>query len=284
MMIKRLIFGILIMILSAQVFAQSGMIRIMSYNIWFDNPENSQNPWAERKFGIKETIENLKPDIFCLQEALDHQVRFLEFGKFKSFGVGRDDGKKAGEYSAIFYDTVRFSMLEGGNFWLSETPDQPGSKGWDAVCVRIATWIQLKDLINGKSFFVFNTHFDHVGDTARLESAKLIKQKVKEIAGDRPVILTGDFNCKNYSEPYLVITGRELGNPLTDSRYMATKLLSGPNYSFVGSEFKGSEGHIIDHIFVSQNLKVQKAFIEENCHHGKCPSDHLPVFAEVILE
>jgi endonuclease/exonuclease/phosphatase family metal-dependent hydrolase len=283
-MIKRLIFGLFIIIGYIQGSAQTEMFRIMSYNIWFDNPENTENPWSERKIGIKETLENLKPDIFCVQEALDHQIKYLEFDKFVYFGVGRDDGKKAGEYAAIFYDTTRFVYLNGGNFWLSETPDQPGSKGWDAACVRIVTWIHLKDLRNSKSFCVFNTHFDHVGDTARLESAKLIKQKIKEIAGDRPVILTGDFNCKNDSEPYQVITRGDLGKSLSDSRSISKKIFSNPNYSFVGSEFKGSDGNIIDHIFVSRSIKVQKAFIEKNCQNGKCPSDHLPVVAEIILE
>ncbi|MBN2176005.1 MAG: endonuclease/exonuclease/phosphatase family protein [Bacteroidales bacterium] len=256
----------------------------MSYNIWFDNPENTENPWSERKNGIKETINQLKPEIFCVQEALDHQVKFLEFGEYKHFGVGRDDGKNAGEFSAILFDTIRFGFKNGGNFWLSETPDIAGSKGWDAECVRIATWIHLLDSKTGKLFFVFNTHFDHMGETARLESAGLIKQKIAEIAGDQPVILTGDFNCQRGSDPYQVITDEDFSKPLSDTRYVSDNLSSEPDYSFVGSEFKGSKGNIIDHIFVSQDIKVFKALIYENCQNGKCPSDHLPVVSEIIIE
>ena len=253
---------------------------VVSYNIWFDNPSNTENPWSERKVGVIETLQKLNPDIFCVQEALINQVNDLETGSYKHAGVGRDDGKYAGEFSAIFYDTNRFERLDASTFWLSDIPHKPGSKGWDAVCVRIATWIHLKDLHIGYSFFVFNTHFDHVGSKARLESAKLIKQKINEIAGEDPVILTGDFNCKKGSKPYEVIVSKSSGNILNDSRFASEVTPTDPEYSFVGSDFNGEPGDIIDHIFVSSGLKVKQAFIDLNCN-DKCPSDHLPVVVEI---
>ena len=112
-------------------------------------------------------------------------------GKYKYTGIGHDDGKTKGEYSAIFFDTTRLKLIESSTFWLSLTPEVPGSKGWDANITRIVTWAKFRDLANKKLFFVFNTHFDHIGQEARRESAKLLKQKVKDIAGVNPVIITG---------------------------------------------------------------------------------------------
>ncbi|MCB2221266.1 MAG: endonuclease/exonuclease/phosphatase family protein [Bacteroidetes bacterium] len=264
------------------LFSQNNLT-VLSYNIWFDNPSNTDHPWSERKSGVIETLQKLNPDIFCLQEAMINQVHDLQFGSYQYAGVGRDDGKDAGEFSAIFYDTTRFERLDANTFWLSETPDRPGSKGWDAFCVRIATWIQLKDIESGKTLFVFNTHFDHVGDTARLESSKLLKKKIEEISLESPVILTGDFNCKKGSGPYQVIVDPNQSLILQDSRDVARDLVIDPEYSFVGSDCIGKKGDIIDHIFVSSNLHVQKAFIYDNCVIGNCPSDHLPLIVKLVF-
>ena len=275
---------ILLWLLAACHLLQAqNQVTVITYNIWYDNPNNVDNPWVERKPGVLQFLGSQKPDIFCVQEALVNQVNDLEQGVYKHFGVGRDDGKKAGEYSAIFFDTTRFTLQSGNTFWLSETPDKPGTMGWNAVCVRIATWVKLLDSKSGKSFYVLNTHFDHVGDTARLESAKLIKQKIEKVAGTEPVILTGDFNCKKGSQPYEVITTGEYSSPLNDSRYHSKRQISGPAFSFVGSKFEGEQGNIIDHIFVSHHWIVKKAGIIENCSNHRCPSDHLPVvsFAEL---
>lgn len=277
---KLLVFILFLVIGVNQLYAQN-KLTIVTYNVWYDNPDKAELTWLDRKAGVIQTLEEIEPDIFCVQEALHHQVCDLEFSGYEHFGVGRDDGKKAGEYSAIFYDTLRFQLLDGGNFWLSETPEVPGSLGWDAACVRIATWVKLIDVQSRISFFVFNTHFDHVGDTARLESARLIKQKVKEIAKDSPVILSGDFNCLKNSGPYLKLIQSEPA--LKDARYIANELTTAPQYSFVGSDFEGENGDIIDHIFVSEGLTVLTYFIDENCWNYKCPSDHLPVVAEIIF-
>lgn len=273
---KHLIFFSVFLITSYfQINAQTD-IKVVTYNIWFDNPDNTENPWSERKQGVISTLTDLQPDIFCVQEALINQVEDLEFSSYKHVGVGRDDGKTAGEFSAIFYDTVRFELLDVGNFWLSETPDAKGFLGWDAVCVRIATWVQLHDQRTEKEFFVFNTHFDHVGDRARLESAKLIKRKIAEISGTYPVILTGDFNCRKGDAPYEEITSLSSNLKFRDCRYQV-KSIKGLDYSFVGSDFIGKPGDIIDHIFVTKQFTVIEFQTYDNCTQGKCPSDHLPV-------
>jgi endonuclease/exonuclease/phosphatase family metal-dependent hydrolase len=282
---KNLILAILICSSFNGTFSQefdSLSIKVVSYNIWYDNPQNTDHPWSDRKNGVIETLLKINPDIFCVQEALDHQVHDLEITTYNCFGVGRDDGEKGGEYSAIFYDTTRFGLTDGGNFWLSEFPGSAGSKGWDAVCVRIATWAELKDKNAFLKFYVFNTHFDHVGDTARTESAKLLQLKINEIAKDHPIILTGDFNCLKGSQPYNILVDTLNKKPLEDCRYSSELKIKGPDYSFVGSEFSGQHGNIIDHIFVSKDIKVIKSEIIENYNQGKCPSDHLPVAA--ILE
>lgn len=282
-MLKRyFLVPILLLFLGLSMAYSQHEITIVSYNIWFDNPANTDNPWSDRKQGVIETLTQLEPDIFCVQEALINQVKDLTFAQFKHVGVGRDDGKNAGEFSAIFYDTVKFVSLNESTFWLSETPEVPGKKGWDAVCVRIVTWVHLKEIKTGNTFYVFNTHFDHVGDTARLESARLIKQEIKAIAKDEPVILTGDFNCRLDSKPYLVLINKGSAVSLADSRAKSEKPISGPNYSFIGNDFTGDPGNIIDHIFVSSPIKVKNAFILLNCK-TRCPSDHLPVVAKLYV-
>ncbi len=279
-MIRKLfLFIFLSSIFCLSLYSQN-RVKVVSYNIWYDNPNNAGNSWADRKTGVIETLRDIHPDIFGVQEALAHQVADLEFGKYKPVGVGRDDGQQAGEYAAVFYDTTRFEKLANDTFWLSEYPDSTGLKGWNAVCVRIATWVYLKEINTGTTFYVFNTHFDHIGDTARLESAKLIKRKISEIAGKEPVILTGDFNCKKDSKPFQVIVERNSDVLFIDSRTAIAGAVTGPEYSFVGSDFKGKPGDIIDHIFVTGNLQVENSGILLNCGLT-CPSDHLPVFAEI---
>ncbi len=252
----------------------------MTYNVWYDNPQNEENPWAERKSEVLETIQRIKPDVFCVQEALDHQVNDLTFESFRYFGVGRDDGNKGGEYAAIFYDTLRFDLIESGNFWLSENPDSIGSLGWDAACIRIATWVNLSARNSEKGFLVFNVHFDHVGEQARLESAKLIKSKMIEFTDNNPVILLGDFNFKSDSEPYAVITDHQRNLQMKDARMLNENNANLPEYTYVGYQFTGMPGNIIDHIFLSDGIDLLNYNIIENRKNNKCPSDHLPVVVD----
>ena len=181
--------------------------RIMTFNIRYNNPADGENAWSHRKGLVKSVIQFHQANIFGVQEALKEQMSDLEnsLPEFSWFGVGRDDGKEAGEYSAIFYKKDRFDLLEHDTFWLSETPDILGSMGWDAACVRIVTWGHFKDNISGKDFFHFNTHFDHRGEAARENSCELVVKKIKEIADETPAILTGDFNFPPSSPLYSIL-------------------------------------------------------------------------------
>ena len=155
-----------------------------------------------------------------VQEALHDQMMDMQqhLPQYKYFGGGRDDGKTRGEYSAIFYDTTRLQWMAGDMFWLSQTPGVPGSVGWDAAITRIVTWCKFKDRQTGKIFFAFNTHFDHMGQRARAESAKLLLQKVKDIAGKTTAIITGDFNATPSGEPIQIIQDKANPLSLTDTK------------------------------------------------------------------
>ena len=258
-------------------------IRLTTYNIWYDNPGNQGNAWSDRVDGVLETLDELEPGVLCVQEALHHQLEDIQSAGFSSFGVGRDDGLDAGEFTAILYRPELFNLLDGGTFWLSETPDSPGSLGWDAVLPRIATWVKLEDRKSGKAFFVVNTHLSHVGETARLESVKLILAKAGKISGNAPLIICGDFNFKPGSEPYAYLTRENEAFTFYDSRALSPSHPDDPGFSFAGADFMGTPGNIIDHIFTSGGIDVSTSRIFNNCKKGRCPSDHLPVVLEFSL-
>ena len=170
---RKLILGLaLLMCLLDFSYGQKSMCRVMSYNIWYANPDAGENIWDNRRDGVAQAILDQKMDIAGLQEVLIHQLNDLEsrLEEYSYVGVARDDGKQQGEFAPLFFHKKRFKLLDSGNFWLSEYPDSAGSRGWDAACVRIVTWAKLKDLKSRKTFFAFNTHFDHEGDTARLRA------------------------------------------------------------------------------------------------------------------
>jgi endonuclease/exonuclease/phosphatase family metal-dependent hydrolase len=191
--------------------------------------------------------------------------------------LGRDDGKDKGEHSAIFYKKDEFDLLKKGDFWLSQTPEKP-SLGWDATCCnRICSWVYLQHKKTGKKFYFFNAHYDHQGVQARRESSKLILQKIKEIAGSKPVIFTGDLNGSHSSEWYQTIATSKF---LKDS-YKEVKYPYANNASFNAFGASKNRTDIIDHIFISNHFKVTRWGILTDTYHGKYPSDHFPVLAEV---
>jgi len=256
----------------------------MTYNIWYDNPDKAGNTWSDRVAGVLSTLDGLKPDLIGVQEALEHQLANLRAAGYESFGAGRNDGLESGEYAAILYHPGRFRVLDGGTFWLSEYPDSTGSVGWDAMLPRIATWVKLHDSVTNVDFLMLNTHLSHVGETARLESVKLIRKKAVELAGNLPFIVTGDFNFRKGTPPYKFMLGENGSNPLHDSRSLVEQEGTGPEYSFLGDDFKGEDGDVIDHIFLSEGFRVLKAKIVNNCSNGRCPSDHLPVMTTIEFE
>lgn len=283
---KKVLILLFMVCLSVFGLAQDSVFIVMTYNIWYANSQAGENIWENRREGIAKAVLDEHAEIIGIQEVLLRQLTDLEnlLPGYSWVGVGRDDGKQGGEFAPVFFNEERFGLIQSGNFWLSETPDSSGSLGWDARCIRIVTWAQLRDRKTGRELVIFNTHFDHEGETARLESAKLLMKKISQIAGDLPVVLTGDFNCLKDSEPYNILSESGDGLELTDCRYSATEKTSDPDYSFVGSEFKGQHDNIIDHIFVSENVLVHQSKIIENCRNGKCPSDHLPVKAIIEIQ
>jgi endonuclease/exonuclease/phosphatase family metal-dependent hydrolase len=219
------------------------------------------------------------PDLFGVQEAQDVQINYLtqELPHYRSIGVGRDDGVTRGEYAAIFYNAERYIPLRHETFWLSETPSLPGSLGWDANNIRICTWGEFQRRGSTDSVFCFNTHLDHMGLQAQLEGTRLILHKIAQVAGDRPVILTGDFNCTPGSAPYKLITEGEEVVRMDDAHAISRTPPTGPQWTFHGFTPPGQK--IIDFIFV-RNMTVNSfAFVDDHWD-GRYPSDHLPVMAE----
>jgi endonuclease/exonuclease/phosphatase family metal-dependent hydrolase len=258
--------------------------RILTYNIRLDTPADGVNQWPNRKEKVAELLRKADPSIFGVQEAKHNQMIDLQtlMPEYAWSGVGRDDGKTGGEYSAIFYKKAWLELTDSGTFWLSETPDVPGSKSWDAAITRVCSWVKLKGKGVGKEFFVFNTHFDHIGETARLESMKLIAKKVKEIANNYDYVLMGDFNCEPSSPPYAVAQDKSLWN-LTDAWATDPANAKEKPCTFTGFKVEGAECKRIDYIFLSPSFKVK------NCHTIPTndgiyyPSDHLPVVAELTF-
>ena len=258
--------------------AQQSTMTVTSYNIRYDNPKDAPDTWDNRHPVIVNMVKFHDMDIVGIQEGLHHQVVDLAegLGDFGYVGVGRDDGAEKGEYTAIFYRKGNFKVLESNTFWLSEDTTKP-NKGWDAQLPRICTWAKFEEVATGKQFYVFNTHFDHVGVQARLNSAALIMDKAKEIAGDATVILTGDFNIDQDNEVYKSINDSDMFN---DS-YEVAYLVYANNGTFNSFDNTKSTDRRIDHVFVTPDVNVKKFGILTDTYKSRFPSDHFPVLVEV---
>ena len=282
---KRLSFVMLLAVMFASTALVLGgctekktdlIVKYISYNIRYANASDGDNAWDIRKPATKEMIEREQPDVFGLQEALIGQLQYIDsnFPQYSRVGVGRDDGKEEGEFMAVYYRNDKFNLLENGNFWLSETPDQC-SMGWDAACKRIVTWAKLKDLDSEKEFYVFNTHLDHVGEVAREQSILLIVKRINEIVKDdkMPVLLSGDFNS-NVSSPIF----DPLKAEMNDSRAILPESEWIPTYNSFGN----GNDTMIDYIFY-KNAEVLD-FKTLNGDYGKpYISDHYPVMAKMKI-
>jgi len=199
-------FSILALMMFALGFSQN--LKVMSFNIRLNVDSDKENSWTNRKQDVADLLSYYHPDYFGVQEALPEQMKDIKNGlkNYDYVGVGRDDGKEKGEFSAIFYDTERLQMVKSGTFWLSETPEKP-SKGWDAALNRICTYALFRDKESKKEFMALNLHFDHVGNVARVKSSELILKKIKELnPKNLPVTVTGDFNLTEDSEPIKIMS------------------------------------------------------------------------------
>lgn len=281
-MIHKLVLLLVVFSMAAPSFGRGAKkvpINVMTYNIRMNTPDDGVNAWPLRKDKVTGLIRFHQADLFGIQEALILQMNDLKAGlpEFECFGIGRDDGKEAGEHMAIFYRKDRFQKLDAGTFWLSETPDKPGL-GWDAACNRTCTWVKFKDLSTKKTFFMFDTHLDHRGRTAREEGAKLILKNMSIINKDNlPMILTGDFNSTKDAPPI-----QKIMTVLFDSREKCITTPYGPEGSSGGFEVRDFK-RIIDYIFINKGVEVLRHGILTDCFGIYHPSDHLPVLAEVNI-
>jgi endonuclease/exonuclease/phosphatase family metal-dependent hydrolase len=278
MVLKKIFF--LAIAFFCMVIAQGQSFIIGTFNVRYDNPKDSGNLWVTRLPVVASLIRFHDFDVLGTQEGLRNQLDDIKnaLPEYTYFGVGRDDGQAKGEHSAIFYKTAKFNVLKSGNFWLSTTPEKPGP-GWDARLNRICSWVQLQDKKSKKKFYFFNVHYDHQGVQARRESSLLILKKIKEIAGNEPVVFTGDLNGSHDSEWYKSL---DASGWLKDTyKQVAHPYANNGSFNGFGATLQKTE--IIDHIFVTASFKAQKWGILSDHYHGKYPSDHYPVLAVINL-
>jgi endonuclease/exonuclease/phosphatase family metal-dependent hydrolase len=275
-----LLVCIILIIHPGQAQIADTAIRVLSFNIRYDNPDDGPNAWQFRKNRIAQFIRYNDADLCGFQEALRHQIANLDslLPEYDWIGVGRDDGMQSGEFCPIFYKKDRFILKDKGTFWLSESPSVAGSKGWDAALPRIVTWCSIIDRFTHNEIHYFNTHFDHMGENARKMSAQLLVEKVNEYVNTSPVIITGDFNCTDTSAVHSIMKK----NGLRDAFYVSQQPHYGPNSTWNG--FKEIEnGQRIDFIYVNKIIDVRKHAILTDRWDGRFLSDHLPVIGDVII-
>lgn len=256
----------------------------MTYNIRLDLASDGDNAWPHRRAALTGLVAYYAPDLVGMQEVLLHQKQAVEadLRGYQFVGAARDDGKDKGEFSPLGFRRDRFALIASGTFWLSPNPDVPG-KGWDAAYPRVASWARLKDKLSLRMLLVVNTHFDHVGTTARLESARQIR---RWITGQRKkgetVVLMGDFNSPADSPAHAAIVEEAAGLvPLRDTLAISRTPHFGPLGTFTGFKIEQVEPSPIDHIFVSTDVAVLRHATLTQQEGGRLPSDHYPVLADL---
>lgn len=273
-----LIFVMLIFCLTNTGISQE--TTLISYNIRYNTASDGINAWSNRKFMVSDLLRFHEADIIGLQEVLYDQLTdiSLQLPGFDQVGVGREDGKARGEYSPIFYNSRKYQLKDHGWFWLSETPEYP-SLGWDAANKRICTYALLEGYKKRKSIWIFNTHFDHVGEKARINSTHLILNKINSLNTRKfPVILMGDFNLPPDSKPI-----EQIESVFFDSKKVTEQVPYGPEGTFNGFDFNSELTRRIDYIFVKGKLDVKKYGVLTDSFEQRYPSDHLPVLVEIDL-
>ena len=255
-------------------------INVATYNLRYNNPGDGPNAWPARKEMVKALIRYHGFDIVGTQEGLADQIDELaRMEEFDHVGIGRDDGKRAGEHSAIFFRKSRFALLNKGDFWLSETPERP-SLGWDATCCnRLVSWARLRERASGRTLFVFSAHFDHEGKVARRASADLVLRKMTEITRGEPAILVGDFNSTPETEQIQM-----LAKTLRDAFQVTQAPPYGPSGTYNGFRLDAPMRERIDYIFVDRHFDVLNYAVLSDSLQNRYPSDHHPVTARVVLK
>ncbi|WP_295938822.1 endonuclease/exonuclease/phosphatase family protein [uncultured Alistipes sp.] len=276
---KRLIYLFTAALLTA--CGSAATLNVMTFNMRYDNPEDGENNWKYRYERVAEVILTNDIDVLGTQELLFGQLDDLKglLPGYANVGVGREDGADEGEFSAVFFKRDRFTPLQSGTFWLSETPNVAGSKGWDGACERIATWVVLRDR-NGSEFLFINTHLDHVGEVAREEGVNLLMERIARLRGERPVILTGDLNAEPQSS---VVAHVQQGGLLRDTKAVAAQK-RGPRWSFSDfGQIPVQDRPLIDYIFVSSDLEALRYEVLPDTLGGGYVSDHAPVMAVIKI-
>ena len=259
-------------------------LRVMTFNIRYGTANDGENSWPKRREMLFDVIREFRPDVFGVQEALAFQVEQLEdaLPGYEHFGVGRDDGAQAGEFAAIFYRTERLQFVDGGTFWLSDTPEVVGSTTWGNDLTRICTWAEFRDRAGGEDarFRLYNNHWDHQSQPARERSAALVVKKIAAEAAGLPVLVTGDFNADEDNAAVATILH---GDPPLRDTFREVH----PDVKNVGT-FTGfapqADGRKIDYVLVTPQWRVQAADIVRTQVDGRHPSDHFPVTAIVELK
>ena len=251
------------------------VLKIATFNLRMDTPSDGENAWPHRKDMVNDLVCFYGFDLFGTQEGFTHQLNdILRLSDYRFIGVGRDDGKDAGEHCAIFYRSDRFKVLDQGDFWLSEHPEKPG-RGWDGTCCnRICTWGKFEDLKSQKQFYFFNVHYEYEGDVARRESSNLMISRIKSIAGNQPVFLTGDFNASPTEEPIRILNDSGF---LNDSYKITKEAPFGPVCTYHGYDSTVKTEERLDYIWVTDGIQIDKYGVLTNTLYGHTPSDHFPV-------
>ncbi|MGB5436021.1 MAG: endonuclease/exonuclease/phosphatase family protein [Maribacter sp.] len=267
----------LLLLLAPGIHSQD--LKVMTYNIKYDNVNDTVNNWNDRKESMVKLIRHYEPIIFGMQEALHRQVTYIDSAltNYSYVGVGRDDGQQKGEYSPIHYDQTKLKVLKSNTFWLSPTPTKV-SVGWDAAMERICTYALFEDRSTHQKFYVFNTHFDHIGKEARQNSAQLILDKIKEINDTHhPVVFMGDLNLEPEEAPIHYIKSK-----MDDGKDITQQSFYGPEGTFNGFDPHMKLDRRIDYIFV-KGFKVRSYLhIDDRMENNKHISDHLPVLISIV--
>jgi endonuclease/exonuclease/phosphatase family metal-dependent hydrolase len=279
---------------SVETASPESAIKVVSYNIRYGTARDGDNSWENRKQVVFDSLKAQAPDLVGLQEALRFQIDEIlrALPNLRVAGVGRDDGKSKGEYSAILFDSDRLELLTSSTFWYSDTPEVPGSKSWGNNIPRICTWARLRDRQTNSHFYLFNTHFDHRSQPSRERSAQALIEAIRLRDHQDPVIVTGDFNAGENNLAIRYLKGDENLPPGTGQARESLPLVDTfralhPDKKLVGTfgGFKGSQdGEKIDYVFVTPGPQIVSAEIDHFSVNGRYPSDHYPVTATIILD
>jgi endonuclease/exonuclease/phosphatase family metal-dependent hydrolase len=290
---RRIISALLSIVLCAAALAAQNAPRepltVMSFNIRYGSANDGENAWPARRAALFDVIKRQDADLVGLQEALDFQIDEIvaAIPAYAVVGVGRDDGRKAGEYSAILFRNDRLKVADAGTFWFSDTPTVAGSKSWGNNITRICTWARFIDR-NGRGFWLFNLHLDHESQPSRLQSTELLRERLESRSPREPVVGTGDFNVGENNPAMFVLTGNPSdGPPATTAPLVDTFRVLHPEETSVGTyngfKYGNVEGDKIDYVLVQPGTEVMRAEILRASRNDRYPSDHFPVVARIRL-